>query len=180
MSDLELKIKRITIAAESRGIRINQNRLLRKIRRLSGQKKEIALNAALYQWGSLDSHRRNEVRQEARAMHLACNFLRGRDYMSVEPITYMWKHLYDFDKMWAKLWDRVRYHVERHCDQKNKNEVLDQLGKWEDDAKAYASDPARHSSALEWARARSIDAKNRRREEWQRQHEREVRTAATT
>lgn len=174
MSDLELKIKRITIAAESRGIRINQNRLKRKIRKLRDKSRELVEAKTIAAFNSLDSHRRNEVRNEARAMHLACNFLRGRDYRSIEPISY-WdgmggremNWLPSFEEQWKNLWERVRYHVERHLLPGEKNKGLDEFVAWEDDAKAYASNPHMQQPALDMARARSIDAKNVRRKIWQ-------------
>jgi len=175
MSDLELKIKRITLAAEVRGIKVNEQRLKRKIRRLDAQTKEAGspsernhalakiADGANAQRADLRSHRINEVRHEARAMHLACNFLRGRAYLAVEPISYMWRCSYTFDAQWDKLWDRVRYHVERHLPARAKNTGLDEFGKWEEDAKRYASTPDMHQPALAEARAGSLKAKAERR-----------------
>lgn len=180
MSDIELKIKRITIAAESRGIKVNEQRIRRKIRRLSkgdGQKVYDRISRCMVSFGDLRSHRINEVRHEARAMHLACNFLRGRDYRSIEPIS-RWdgmdgnrkmKWLPSFESQWKKLWERVRYHVERHLPAGEKNKGLDEFAAWEEDSRRYASNPDMQEPALAMARTRSIVAKTERRRAYEAQ-----------
>lgn len=184
MSDLKLKIKRITLAAEARGIKINQNRLKRRLKKLLAKQfgdptnKANVISRGWLQWSSLDSHRKNEVRNEARAMHLACNFLRDRDYAAIEAIT-RWDGMDDkremrdismFEKQWNKIWERVRYHVERHIPlttDEIRSKRLQEFAEWHDTAKAYAASAEAQKPALEKARAGSIAAADKRRQAYE-------------
>ena len=80
---IELKIKAISLADEARTIR----RFERAQRRLGNLEKYV----------SLRSHRINEVRQEARATHLARAYIAGKTYKSVEQKVKKGKELSSHD-----------------------------------------------------------------------------------
>ena len=170
MTDLNLKIKRITLAAEARGIKTNSNRIRRKMRRLlsivraavvAGTEEAAALKhgksilRCIKRAGSLDDHRLKEVRPEARAMHLACAFLRGRAYERIEAVTHWPVTDEKFAPIWKALWERVRYHVTKHMPAEGSGASLQRLAEWEDGARAYARSKEAQAPSLEAARAGS-------------------------
>lgn len=189
MSDLELKIKRTTMAAEARGIKVNERRLRRRLAKLAtkfGHKvstEDAALAAqraarafidADEQALSLRAHRLDVARPEARAMHLACNFLRGRQYRDIEAVT-RWRgqdergvmrNSETFHKQWVALWERVRYHVEKHAAEAKGSEErsrrLQAFAAWHDQAQVYALNYEAQVGAKEAARGRSIAAAEKR------------------
>lgn len=83
-SPLELKVKACSLAAEARIIRKLELRLKRRKsssgKILAGLRNGLAAD----QFFRLQCHRRKEVRQEARATHLARMFLKGREYRIAE------------------------------------------------------------------------------------------------
>lgn len=181
MSDLELKIKRITIMAEARGMKVNSHRIRRGLRRLAartapttkeGDLKRGAIHARLWEsWVRLHYHRIDEVRPEARAMHLACNFLRGRDYVTIEPISRWPGSEENFEKAWGALWERVKYHIERHIPEKKGTEEysrrLQEFAAWHDHAHSYARNADAQKAALGIARAASLAAASERRQAYE-------------
>ena len=81
---VELKIKSKHLALEPAIIRTEENKLKRKIRWAKlHQKSEEEINATC-SLNSFCSHRRFEVRNEARATYLARAYIEGREYESVE------------------------------------------------------------------------------------------------
>lgn len=177
--NIELKIKRITIAAEARGIRINENRLRRKLRRMDEKTKEKgpaernavlakAADNASKQFWSLRSHRLWHVRPEARAMHLANAFLNGRTYWEIEPISRFPFFTKSFEDVWKGLMERVRYHVERHLPPGEKNKGIDDFIAWSEAGRDYASNLEMQKPARASARAGSLAAKNARRQAYER------------
>jgi len=106
MRSLELKIKLKTLAAEAKFIR-------REELRLKGNMKRDAYREHLY------LHRINVVRREARATHLAYQFLRGIPYEQVE------NHALPLVR--PPRWDRVLTMVQKYGD---KPLTLDDLKAW--------------------------------------------------
>jgi hypothetical protein len=79
-----LKIKSKHLALEPAIIRIEENKLKRKIRWAKlHQQNEEEINAT-YSLNSFCSHRRFKVRNESRATYLARAYIEGREYQSVE------------------------------------------------------------------------------------------------
>lgn len=82
MYSTELKIKRLSLVAESRIIQAEERRIMLKAaKRAADGKKADRLARCV---GSIRSHLVNVVRPEARAAHLAHAFLMERPYASVE------------------------------------------------------------------------------------------------
>lgn len=71
-----LKIKVVSLAAEAKLIRREEHRIKAKPR-AAGEAPPAA-------WFGLNSHRREDVRNEARAACLAYGYLRGRAYKQME------------------------------------------------------------------------------------------------
>lgn len=171
MTDLTLKIKRITMAAEARGIKVNEQRLGRKLRRLLPSlggdppyKHAGTISSHRDMVHSLRAHRLKVVRPEARAMHLACNFLRGRDYRAIEPISRWPETEEKFALVWKALWGRVEYHVLKHRGQRDERVVRQEFAAWHDEAKIHARHKLGQATFLAHARARSLAAKAARRQ----------------
>lgn len=76
---IELKIKSKHLALEPQIIRCEERKLKKRIKYTQGQD-----SVALAKLQSLSSHRRWEVRNEARATHLARAFLAGKPYQGAE------------------------------------------------------------------------------------------------
>ncbi|MEC7290263.1 MAG: hypothetical protein VXW22_09270, partial [Pseudomonadota bacterium] len=74
-----LKVKAVSLMLEAQYIRKRENRALAHARR----DVEGSADAKSEYW-SLNSHRRYDIRPEARMTHLARAFLAGRPYRSVE------------------------------------------------------------------------------------------------
>lgn len=95
-SPIELKIKAKSLAAEARIIRQLEKRLKRRFKPLKGKKNRgkfkerpgLRDERTATVFFKIQSHRKFEVRTEARATHLARAFLKGRPYTSLELTTY--------------------------------------------------------------------------------------------
>jgi hypothetical protein len=79
---IELKIKEKHLALEPGIIRAEELKLQEQINYLKSKGKEIGDLG--YKLGRLSEHRKNEVRNEARATHLARIFLAGKPYKYAE------------------------------------------------------------------------------------------------
>lgn len=108
-----LKVKRRTLAEESRIIRNAENRIARKAKkgrlRLEQQKLEMLEGTRR----SLFDHRKYVVRPEARAGNIAVAFLKGHEYIDVEQKTF-WDNYIDqksrglsYDVGYDNLWNNV-------------------------------------------------------------------------
>lgn len=107
MNDIHLKIKFLSLAEETRLIKKEEQKQLRRARRmfgvyskkhgpdeelpeppkpvnLSGEEREKIGSDAYSEWWGLKHHRLNVVRKEARKVHLIRNFLNGTPYKDVE------------------------------------------------------------------------------------------------
>ena len=79
---IKLKIKSKHLALEAGVIRFEEQKLKRQIEWLKTHQKDEATFRS--EWESLNSHRRFEVRNEARATYLARAHIEGRKYETVE------------------------------------------------------------------------------------------------
>jgi hypothetical protein len=79
---IKLKIKSKHLALEAGVIRFEEQKLKRQIEWLKTHQQDEAKVRAM--WESLNSHRRFEVRNEARATYLARAYIEGRKYETVE------------------------------------------------------------------------------------------------
>lgn len=87
----ELRVKRLSLGAEARVIRVQEQRLLRRARRAKSKGRDAA---ALYgRFENLQWHRKFEVRSHARAAHLAYGFLRDKPYKVLERTARSWPSL---------------------------------------------------------------------------------------
>jgi exonuclease I len=83
-----LKIKMLSLGAEARVIRIQEQRLRNRIRKNRAKQFTKTVDRDESAWASIREHRLKVVRPEARASLLAYGFLRGREYLQMEPKTY--------------------------------------------------------------------------------------------
>ena len=81
---IKLKIKSKHLALEAGVIRFEEQKLKRQIEWLKQHQKNEAETSIMGTWNSLNSHRRFEVRNEARATYLARAYLEDRKYKSIE------------------------------------------------------------------------------------------------
>jgi hypothetical protein len=81
---IKLKIKSKHLALEAGVIRFEEQKLKRQIEWLKQHQKNEAETSIMGTWNSLNSHRRFEVRNEARATYLARAYIKGRKYETVE------------------------------------------------------------------------------------------------
>ena len=81
---IKLKIKSKHLALEAGVIRFEEQKLKRQIEWLKQHQKNDAETSIMGTWNSLNSHRRFEVRYEARATYLARAYIEGRKYETVE------------------------------------------------------------------------------------------------
>jgi hypothetical protein len=81
---IELKIKSKHLSLEPAIIRHEEYKLLRQIRFHNAQQSHKDAEKLVSKWYSLSRHRKWDVRNEARATHLARAYLAGKDYKSVE------------------------------------------------------------------------------------------------
>lgn len=81
---IKLKIKSKHLALEAGVIRFEERKLKRQIEWLKQHQKNEAETSLMGTWNSLNSHRRFEVRNEARATYLARAYIEGRKYNTVE------------------------------------------------------------------------------------------------
>ena len=79
---IKLKIKSKHLALEAGVIRFEEQKLKRQIEWLKIHQKDEAKVRG--EWESLNSHRRFEVRNEARATYLARAYIEGRKYETIE------------------------------------------------------------------------------------------------
>jgi hypothetical protein len=79
---IKLKIKSKHLALEAGVIRFEEQKLKRQIEWLKTHQQDEAKVRAM--WESLNSHRRFDVRNEARATYLARAYIEGRKYETVE------------------------------------------------------------------------------------------------
>ena len=79
---IKLKIKSKHLALEAGVIRFEEQKLKRQIEWLKTHQKDEASFRS--EWESLNSHRRFEVRNEARATYLARAYIEGRKYKTIE------------------------------------------------------------------------------------------------
>ena len=81
---IKLKIKSKHLALEAGVIRFEEQKLKRQIEWLKTHQKNEAETSIMGTWNSLNSHRRFDVRNEARATYLARAHIEGRKYNTVE------------------------------------------------------------------------------------------------
>ena len=81
---IKLKIKSKHLALEAGVIRFEEQKLKRQINWLKQHQKNEAETSVIGTWNSLNSHRRFEVRNEARATYIARAYIEGRKYETVE------------------------------------------------------------------------------------------------
>ena len=103
----DMKVEAATLAAECRQLRLEGKRALKKARKVKSKQKEqgskvtngsVSLSYNKYRNIYLE---RMLARKEARYHHLARMLLKGRDYMTVEPVTYERVDAYElFEKVW--------------------------------------------------------------------------------
>lgn len=98
---IKLKIKAKSLAEEARIIRKEEQKL-------HGWRKSV-----------ISEHRRFDVRNEARATHLARTFLRGKSYKSVESSS---SHTSGY--IWEKIQKRVLAMVQKYGDRKTTKEDI--------------------------------------------------------
>ena len=79
---IKLKIKSKHLALEAGVIRFEELKLKRQIEWLKTHQKDEATFRS--EWESLNSHRRFDVRNEARATYLARGYIEGRKYETIE------------------------------------------------------------------------------------------------
>jgi hypothetical protein len=79
---IKLKIKSKHLALEAGVIRFEELKLKRQIEWLKTHQKDEATFRS--EWESLNSHRRFDVRNEARATYLARGYIEGRKYNTIE------------------------------------------------------------------------------------------------
>ena len=77
---IKLKIKSKHLALEAGVIRFEEQKLKRQIEWLKQHQKNETETSIMGTWNSLNSHRRFEVRNEARATYLARAYIEGRKY----------------------------------------------------------------------------------------------------
>lgn len=85
---IELKIKSKHLALEPAIIRHEERKLRKRIRANRNYQDNKTAEALESKWYSLYTHRKWDVRNEARATHLARAYLAGKSYKSVEKICY--------------------------------------------------------------------------------------------
>ena len=81
---IKLKIKSKHLALEAGVIRFEEQKLKRQIEWLKQHQKNETETSIMGTWNSLNSHRRFEVRNEARATYLARGYIEGRKYNTIE------------------------------------------------------------------------------------------------
>ena len=97
---VELKIKAKHLAAEAKIIRFEENKYKERIKNTDKLEQKEKLT---YTFQSLRNHRRFDVKNEARATHLARAFIKGVSYSSVER-----KRLDDYH---FRVWILPRIHM---------------------------------------------------------------------
>lgn len=97
----ELKVKYLSLAAESRIIRHQERRLRDRARKAALKNKTDAVSRLQDTRMSLHQHRLEVVRPVARAAHVACSFLRGREYAEIERVS-------DTDPNWEAVQNNVK------------------------------------------------------------------------
>lgn len=83
---IELKIKSKHLALEPAIIRHEERKLRKRIRANRNYQDNKTAEALESKWYSLYTHRKWDVRNEARATHLARAYLAGKSYKSVEKV----------------------------------------------------------------------------------------------
>jgi len=96
---IKLKIKSKHLALEAGVIRFEEQKLKRQIEWLKTHQKDEATFRS--EWESLNSHRRFDVRNEARATYLARAYIEGRKYDTIE------KHRKDNGTFYSYVMPRV-------------------------------------------------------------------------
>ncbi len=79
---IELKIKSKHLALEPGIIRHEEKKLIKRMKHHGGEGIDYA--ELVWKLNSLVNHRRNIVRHESRATHLAITYLKGKPYSSAE------------------------------------------------------------------------------------------------
>lgn len=88
LNQAKLKVKAKSLAEEAKIIRREEQKMLKNHQKYHDHTKCDRWNIGECDWyGSLHWHRTWDVRQEARATHLARAFLMGKDYSTVEAKT---------------------------------------------------------------------------------------------
>jgi hypothetical protein len=92
---MELKIKALSLAAEARIIKAQQERLLRRQRKAAARPRHnndeafaTSQSRRLELCDRIRDHRKHDIRLEARATNLARGFLKGLAYEAIEATTY--------------------------------------------------------------------------------------------
>lgn len=130
----ELKIKALSLGAECRIIRAQENRLARRLAKargraaveqwLAGDKRLAGIAREEGTFASLHNHRMVVVRREARATHLARGFLKGTAYRDMEHAC--WEQ---------PIWDRVREIAVKYRPGDHSEQVIRQrFAEWRDAA----------------------------------------------
>lgn len=104
-----LKVKIKSLAAEAKIIRIEEHRfrpwtarMKRRLAKSNVQPSVAAIAGNREAWLGLKDHRRFDVRNEARAAHLAYGFLRDMPYRRMEPKCHSMA-TQDRIQLWAKI-----------------------------------------------------------------------------
>ena len=96
---LDMKIEAASLAEENRAIRREERKVLKKARRM--RSKQLPSNMAYMQFNNLYLERMR-TRREARYLHLARMFLKGRNYRQVEQTTH---HAVDVEELYDTIWE---------------------------------------------------------------------------
>jgi hypothetical protein len=158
---LHLKVKICTLAAESKIIRQQQQRLVHRVkmpfqvnlvlskedweRLLPDMRENIRKEArqrrivrAIYRscvapiktgepWTSLNDYRRLVVRWQARHALLAYGFMRGKDYIQLEPICYSWPN-----------WGKILSNIIRFSPNEDMRIIYQKFEEWKQNGQANA------------------------------------------
>lgn len=125
MSRTELKVKRLSLAAESKIIRRLEKAKARSANRARKAAKDGLAQLSEAERHSLYLHRINVVRKEARASHLADGFIRGVPYAVMENFAYS-----------EPEWDRVE-RIATKFTTEDERVVKQRFAEWLDQAKNY-------------------------------------------
>lgn len=129
---IKLKIKSKHLALEAGVIRFEEQKLKRQIEWLKKHQKNEAEMGAMGTWNSLNSHRKFEVRNEARATYIARAYIEGRKYNTVEH------NLKDIGTFYSYIMPRVvsmviRYKlgkIEKYMKPDDVKAVRDEIKAW--------------------------------------------------
>jgi hypothetical protein len=125
MSLTTLKVKRLSLASESKHIRRLEKAKARAANRARKANKDGLAELSEAERHSLYLHRINVVRKAARVAHLADGFLRGLPYAAMENFAYT-----------SPDWDKVEDNAVRFSSDDERT-VKQRFAEWKDQAFAY-------------------------------------------